>query len=182
MTTDKGGWTLVWKHAYMKVSTPLTTSMFYFSKDEQLCVKETSGSEELEDWCNIPNKAHFNPTEQMIVAYHKDTIVYAYKGYFNCNINQTWAGGILIEPKKVIDECKNHKETPPAPSVHRSGLLGLSFDKHTPSDHSSDCDTYGEGSTTEKPTDCRWHDCRLPSTISSQADHNTDMTMAIFVR
>ena len=54
----------------------------------------------------------------MIVAYHKGTIVYAYKGYFNCNIDQRWAGGILIDPRKVIDRCTRGNGTPPAPSVH----------------------------------------------------------------
>ena len=41
------------------------------------CVTRAFGS------CKIPNKARFNPTEQMIVAYHKGTVVYAYKGLFN---------------------------------------------------------------------------------------------------
>ena len=39
-------------------------------------------------WCNIPNKEHFNPTEQMIVAYHKGTIAYiaTYEGIVNYKI------------------------------------------------------------------------------------------------
>ena len=75
---------------------PLHSNMFYFLDHYRPCVKDTSH----EDWCNVPNKALFNPNEQMIVAYHKGTIVYAYKGYFSCNIDQLWAGGILIDPKR----------------------------------------------------------------------------------
>ena len=29
-------------------------------------------------WYNIPNKARFNPTEQMIVAYLNKQVIYAY--------------------------------------------------------------------------------------------------------
>ena len=176
MTIDGGGWTLVWQHAYMKFR-PLHSNMFYFSDFYRSCVKDPSE----EDWCNIPNKAYFNPTEQMIVAYHKGTIVYAYKGYFNCQIDQRWAGGILIDPKKVIDQCTEYNGTPPAPSVHVSGIFGLNFDKKSPSSFYWNCDTYDETSTLTNQVDCRWHDCGLPSSISSNK-RNTDMTMAIFVR
>ena len=48
--------------------------MFYYSDYNQPCVKNASYGE----WCNVPNKARFNPTEQMIVAYHTGTTVYAY--------------------------------------------------------------------------------------------------------
>ena len=48
----------------------------YFSEDYTPCVTRASG------WCNIPNKARFNPTEQTMVAYHKGTVVYAYKCLF----------------------------------------------------------------------------------------------------
>ena len=76
MATDGGGWTLVWKHSYMETS-PLSTDMYYFSDYYKSCTTYDSG------WCNIPNKKRLNPTEQMIVAYHKGTVVYAYKGIFN---------------------------------------------------------------------------------------------------
>ena len=133
-----------------------------------------------EDWCNVPNKARFNPTEQMIVAYHKGTIVYAYKGYFNCNIDQHWVGGILIYPQKVIDKCRRNVGTPPAPSIHSTGIFGLTFDKLSPYNYYFNCDTYHDGSTLTNSLDCRWLDCRLPSSVSTQ-QHNTDMTMAIFL-
>ena len=177
MSIDRGGWTLVWQHTYRKYN-PLHSNMFYFSDHYRPCVKDASH----EDWCNFPNKAHLNPTEQMIVAYHKGIVVYAYKGYFNCNIDQRWAGGILIDPKKVVDRCTRQNGTPPAPSVHFSGVFGLSFDKYSPSNYYNGCDTYGQVTLTNPlPSDCRWHSCRLPSSISSK-EFNTDMTMAIFVR
>ena len=176
MTTDGGGWTLVWKHAYMKYNT-LSSKMFYFSDYYRSCVKDASH----EEWCNIPNKTRFNPTEQMIVAYHKGTIVYAYKGYFNRNIDYHWTGAILLDAKKVIDKCIKRNGVGPAPSVHLSGIFGLTIDKVTPTNHYVNCDTYGEGSTLTNPTDCRWHDCGLPPDISSSS-RNTDMTVAIYVR
>ena len=80
--------------------------MFYYSKSYQPCVKNASH----EEWCNIPNKAHFNPTEHMIVAYHKGTVVHAYKGYLNYNIDYQWNGAILVNAKKAIDNCTKRTE------------------------------------------------------------------------
>ena len=120
MTTDGGGWTLVWQHTYMKYS-PLYTKMFYYSDYYQPCVKDAS----YEEWCNVPNKASFNPTEQMIVAYHKGTIVFAYKSYFNRNIDYHWTGAILLDAKKVVDRCLINNGVPTAPSVHVTGILIL---------------------------------------------------------
>jgi len=176
MFTDGGGWTLVWQHTYMKFK-PLSSKMFYFSKSYRPCVKDASQ----EDWCNVPNKARFNPTEQMTVGYYKGTIVYAYKGFFNRNIDHHWTGAILLDAKKVIDQCTQHNGVPPAPSVHHSGIFGLNFDKLTPTNHYVNCDTYHQGSTLTSQIDCRWRDCILPSSISSSRS-NTDMTMALFVR
>ena len=62
-------------------------------------------------WCNIPNKARLNPTEMMTAAYHKKTLVYAYKGIFNKNLDWHWSGGILLDPKKVVDHCKPRMES-----------------------------------------------------------------------
>ena len=170
------GWTLVWQHTYIKYKT-LYDKMFYFSDHYKPCVKDASH----EDWCNVPNKVRYNPTEQMTVAYHKGTIVYAYKGYINLNIDHHWTGAILLDAKKVIDSCISNNNIPPTPGVHVSGILGLTFDKATPNDHYHNCDTYGSETTMTDPIECRWHDCYLPSSISSQ-NRNTNMTMAIFVR
>ena len=67
-------------------------SMRYFS------VTRASG------WCNIPNKAKFNLTKQMIMAYRNGTVVYAYKGLFNRNIDYNQSEGILLDFKQVVDE------------------------------------------------------------------------------
>ena len=71
--------------------------MRYFSEDYTPCVTRASG------FCNVPNKARFNPTEQMIVAYHKGTVVYAYKGLFNRNIDYNWSGAILLDFVTDVD-------------------------------------------------------------------------------
>ena len=75
---------------------PLNISMRYCSEDYTPCVTRASG------WWNIPNKAKFNPTEQMIVAYHKGTVVYAYKGLFNRNIDYNWSGTIPLDFKQNV--------------------------------------------------------------------------------
>ena len=81
MSLDGGGWTLVWKNSFMD-NLPLSDNMRYYSGYYKDCTSPVDGG-----WCNIPHKASFSPTEQMIVAYHKTTIVYAYKGIFNRNID-----------------------------------------------------------------------------------------------
>jgi len=86
---DCGGWTLVWQHSYME-DFLLNLSMRYFSQHYTTCVTRASG------WCNIPNKVGFNPTEKIIVAYHKETVVYAYKGLLNRNINYKWSIAMYI--------------------------------------------------------------------------------------
>ena len=173
MSTDGGGWTLVWTHSYMETS-PLSTNMYYFSDYYKSCTTHDSG------WCNIPNKKRFNPTEQMIVAYHKGTIVYAYKGIFNYNIDHDWTGGVLVDFTKIVDSCSKNQNIQPAPSSHSKNreMLGLAFDKTTPYNYLHNCDTTDV--TLNSPRDCRWHDCHLPSQISSNI-HNIQQTVAIYV-
>ena len=176
MTTDGGGWTLVWQHSYLE-TLPLSTNMYYFSDYYKSCATHASG------WCNIPNKERFNPTEQMIVAYHHGTIVYAYKGLFNFNIDHDWTGGILVDFKKIVDNCANEasQNIQPAPSSHSKNreMLGIAFDKASPYDYLFNCDTTDV--TLNSPRDCRWHDCGLPPQISPSGT-NTQQTVAIFVR
>jgi len=172
MKTDGGGWTLVWQHSYMETS-PLSTKMYYFSDYYKACATYASG------WCNIPDKKRFNPKEQMIVAYHQGTIVYAYKGVFNYNIDHDWTGGVLIDFKKIIDPCTNSgsPNVQPAPSSHGSrALLGIAFDKRSPYNYLHNCDTI-QGSF-NSPGDCRWHDCYHSST----GKRNKQQTVAIYVR
>ena len=178
MTTDGGGWTLVWKNSFWD-NLPLTEDMFYFSKHYRSCVDYSGG------WCNIPNKGHCYktrcppPTEMMIVAYHNRRTVYAYKGHINNNIDWDWTGGRLLYPTKIVDDCTKYNGVVPAPSSHAARDLGLSFDKVTPDNPYVSCDTIGASYTS--PNDCRWHDCRLPSHISSLS-YNTQMTLTIYVR
>ena len=120
---DGGGWTLVWQYSYME-DLPLKFSMRYFSEDYTPCVTRASG------WCNIPNKARFNPTEQMIVAYHKGTVVYAYKGLFNRNIDYNWSGAILLDSKKIVDKCTVANGVQPAPENRYA--ISLTFYKYSP--------------------------------------------------
>lgn len=121
MSTDGGGWTLVWKHSYTEVG-PLNDNMKYFSNHPRPCTDIETG------WCNMPYKARLNPTEMMIVAYHNKSPRYAYKGWFNHNIDYNWRGGILVEPMKILDHCpaSTSVNIEPAPSVHRgrSGVVG----------------------------------------------------------
>ena len=170
MSTDGGGWTLVWTHSCMETS-PLSTNMYYFSDYYKSCTTHDSG------WCNIPNKKCFNPTKQMIVAYHKRTTVYAYKGIINFNIDHDWTGGVLVNFKKITEKCarSDTANIQPAPSSHQKvyRLLGLAFDKLSPYNYLSNCDTiYG---TFDSPLDCQWADCAYPR-------RNVQQTMAIYVR
>ena len=112
----------------------------------------------------------------MIVAYHNTHVVYAYKGLFNRNIDYDWTGGILLDFKKIVDKCIRHNGIQPAPAVN---IPGITFDKVSPYKYYENCDTfYG---TLTSTSDCRWHDCNIPSSISG-TKYNVQMTMAIFVR
>ena len=173
MTTDGGGWTLVWQHSYMETS-PLSTNMYYFSDYYKACATYASG------WCNIPNKKRFNPTEQMIVAYHQGNVVWAYKGVFNYNIDYDWTGGVLVNFHKIVDRC-THGGSPnvqPAPSAQGGdhALLGIAFDKRSPYNYYDNCDTiYGSFNS---PGECRWFDCYTTAT----GKRSKQQTVAIYVR
>ena len=174
MSLDGGGWTLVWKHSYMEVG-PLSEDMKYFSKHYRPCTDIETG------WCNVPYKARLNPTEMMIVAYRNKVARVAYKGEFNYDIDHEWSGGILVEPKKILDQCTWTAHTAgiaPAPSAHEGDrrLLGIAFDKHSPTNYLSNCDTIG--GQFSGPWDCRWGDCDTRDSIYAK----TQMTMAIYVR
>ena len=120
---DKGGWMLVWQHSYME-DLPLTTNMTFFSKYYKPCTQHATS------WCNIPNKARFNPTEQMIVAYLNKQVIYAYKGVFNRNIDYDWTGGYLMAYRQIIDKCSYYQGTPPNPV---KSLPGIAFSKQSSS-------------------------------------------------
>ena len=160
----------MWQHSYTE-NLPLSQDMTFFSDHYRPCTTRASG------WCNIPNKARYSATEQMIVAYHRGTVVYAYKGLLNRNIDYNWSGAILLDFVKIVDRCKQGVGTQPAPE--NTGAIGLTFDKWTPYNYKANCDSYR--GTFASAGDCRWENCRLPSSISSR-DAHVQMTMAIFVR
>ena len=161
-----GGWTLVWQHSYME-DLPLTTNMTFFSNYYKACNQPATG------WCNIPNKARFNPTEQMIVAYANKGAVYAYKGAFNRNIDYDWTGGYLIVYTRIFDNCAYNKYVPPSPVLN---LPGIAFSKY-----SSACNFYGTGGTIAgtltSPSNDRWRYC-----LNSRYATSSQMTLAIYVR
>ncbi len=175
MDLDGGGWTMVWKHSYMEVLS-LTTAMYYFSQHYRECSDMEAG------WCNIPNKGHLQPTHMMIAAYHNKNVVWAYKGWFNWNIDHDWTGGVLVEPVQVVDTCTRTDWSlgkPPAPSAGGGdrNLLGIAFDKHSPDKYLENCDTI-RGQFTSLG-DCRFHDCAWGTEnpiVSNQ------MTVVIYIR
>ena len=169
-TLDSGGWTLVWQHSYRE-NLPLTTNMTFFSNYYKPCTQHATS------WCNIPNKARFNPTEQMIVAYHNKQVVYAYKGVFNRNIDYDWTGAILMVQKKIIDHCRSSNSVHPNPV--NVWVPGIAFNKRTAYTYFGGDGTI-KGSLTEIE-DRRWHCCDLPSSIS-RSSINVQMTITIYVR
>ena len=168
MHTDGGGWSLVWKHSYRQVS-PLTTNMFYHSSFFKPCTDLASG------WCNVPGKIRFQPEEMMIVAYHDSTMVYAYKGTFNRNLDHDWTGATLLGNVRAITDRCTRSQRVPIP-IQENDLTGMVFDKQ----YYSDTDTI-QGTLNNPYDDDRWRECYLPSSISSPREH-VQMTMAIYVR
>ena len=168
MTTDGGGWSLVWKHSYRQVS-PLTTDMYYHSSFYKPCTNLSVG------WCNVPNKTRLQPEEMMIAAYHNGILVYAYKGTFNRNIDHHWSGATLLTPvTRIVDRCTRSGTRVPTPREYGT-LTGLVFDKHV------DGWTDTLHGSLASPGDNRWWECHLPSGLSSSRT-SVQMTMAIYVR
>ena len=165
-TLDGGGWTLVWQHSYMR-DLPLSTNMTFFSNYYKACKNHAKR------WCNIPNKARFNPTEQMIVAYHNKQVIYAYKGVFNRNIDYDWTGGYLMAYTQITDKCLYYQGTRPNPI---KSLPGIAFSKF-----SSSCNYHGTGGTIAgtltNPTNDRWRYC-----LNRYSATRNGMTIAIYVR
>ena len=164
---DEGGWTLVWQHSYME-DLPLTTNMTFFSDYYEPCTQHATS------WCNIPNKARFNPTEQMIAAYCDKSVGYAYKGIFNRNIDHDWSGGFLMAPTEIIDNCNRYSGYVPSPV---KSLPGIAFSRYS----SSACNHYGTGDTIKgsltNPINDRWRRC-----YDSSYPTSYQMTIAIYVR
>jgi len=152
----------VWQHSYME-HLPLTRNMTFFSDHYKNCTTKASG------WRNIPNKARFNEaTEQIIVAYHKGTVVYAYKGLLNRNIDYNWSGTILLDFVKIVDKCTNNNGVKLAPE--HNFVICLTFDKASPYHYKHNCDTYKGSLTSPEIVNGRTviyrHPFQVPSIIS----------------
>ena len=165
-TLDGGGWILVWQHSYME-DLPLTTNMTFFSDYYKPCTQHATS------WCNIPNKARFDPTEQMIVAYLNKQVIYAYKGVFNRNIDYDWAGGVLIAYTNIINQCSYYGGYSPQPV--KNSIPDIAFNKYGSYNY------YGTGGTITgtltNPSDSRWYRCH-----NRYGSSGEQMTLAIYVR
>ena len=168
---DGGGWLLIWQHSYME-DLPLSTNMTFFSNYYKPCTQYATS------WCNIPNKARFNPTEQIIVAYPNKIVVYAYKGVFNRNIDYDWSGVILLDHTKIIDKCRSKNYIHPYPM--NTYIPGIVFNKYTAFSYYSDYGTDMISGTLKQPNDNRWYYCNLPYQIS-RTKNSVQMTLAIYV-
>ena len=78
-----------------------------------------------------------------------------------------------------MDKCTNTHSIGVQPAPENQIAIGLTFDKNSPYNYKASYDTYG--GTFVSPTDCRWINCHLPSSISG-SNANVQMTVAIYVR
>ncbi|XP_062502295.1 collagen alpha-1(V) chain-like [Corticium candelabrum] len=163
------GCALVWKHSYFQVGNP-TDDMRTFSSVDRPCTDLSDG------WCNVGNKDNVPGNVQLTVAYHEGEVVYAYRGDRNSELGKSWRGAVLNNPVKITDHCDQGNGIPPEPNIITSGIPGLTFDKLKPGVYDQNCDT----DTYKTMYDCRWENCRLPSSISSKTQH-VQMTVAIFL-
>ncbi|XP_062512078.1 uncharacterized protein LOC134187908 isoform X2 [Corticium candelabrum] len=159
---------LIWKHSYLEVGN-VTDDMRTFSSFDRPCTDLSVG------WCNIANKDAVPGQVQVTAAYHKGQLVYAYRGERNTELGKTWRGAILNNSSKIVDFCTNSNGVPPEPTS--DGYQGLTFDKSNPGVYTGNWDTdqYQKGYG-----DCRWENCGLPSTISTQFNH-VQMTVAMYL-
>ena len=113
-------------------------------------------------------------------------VMYAYKGTFNRNVDSDWTGGVLVDFVKVVDHCTVRNGVQPHPSVARAGrdltMLGINFDKYSPTDLYNNCDVYH--GTLSNPSECRWENCcgNGGCSVHGGVGKHTQMTVAVFVR
>ena len=167
---------MVWKFSYMQVKREEIPKARTYSSFFKPCTDLSDG------WCNIPDKTLGGAKEQMIVAYHERQPVYAYSSALNPNLGKNEAGANLMKNSwmKLIDKCISFKNIRPAVSHHNHAkkiIYGIAFDKLSPDRPKFNCDTV-EGNY----QDCRWHNCKLPKSVSPDAKVETQMTLAIYVR
>ena len=171
MEIDDGGWSLVWKHSYVEIN-PLT-NMFWHADNTKYCTDLEAGAD---GWCNIANKSRFKPKEMLVAAYHKSQLVYAYKGWFNADIDHNWQGAEILSPTQIVDHCNdsNSRGVAPYPQEEGERITGLALAKNPIESNTDTWDGNGED-------DDRWLNCQLPPSISSR-NSDTQMTVAIYVR
>ena len=167
---DGGGWAMVWKHSYWQVDKSRLTDMSTFSSFSQPCLNMKDG------WCNVVDKQPSGYTEQMIAAYHDGILVFAYKAALSPALGKTIRGPYLSMTNMVVDRCKQKNGIRPSVTI-QPGVSFDEFDKYSPDDFGANCDTVNGG----YKHDCRWENCRLPSSISPSGYH-VQMTVVIYIR
>ena len=68
---------------------------------------------------------------------------------------------------KIVDKCESNNGSYIQPAPVINFISGITFDKVSPYDYHNNCNTLS--GTLTSPADCRWHDCRLPSSISGSS-------------
>jgi len=175
MTTDGGGWSLVWKHAYLEVG-PATDAMRFYSTVDTPCTSLYDA------WCNVPNKAQFGATEMRVSAHHTTTSVWDYKGDFNPKLDVDWTGGQMANWGVIEDRCTvGTNVNRPEPEIGGHAFPGVTWDKWNNGDFVSNCDTDRYGPAGTGTSDCRWENCGLPSSISGTPSHVQE-TVHLWVR
>ena len=171
MTTDGGGWQLVWKHSYCEVGGSPADSMRFYVQSAPAPFSECSNLDA--GWCNRPGKLTLGATEQMTAAYHDKSVVFAWKGIINAQLDSSWEGAILNNPVSLVDSCTSTSIPEPNGPDGDHRYAGLTFNKANNYNYQGNCDTdrYGDGSC-----ECRWENC------GPSFGTHTQMTQTIFVR
>jgi len=91
----------------------------------------------------------------MIVAYNHKSVIYAYKGVLNRNIDHDWSGAILMVLTRITDRCSYNNNVQPNPV--NIWVPGIALNKHTAYSY------YGGDGTIKgnimNLADYRWHQC-----------------------
>ena len=161
---------MVWKHSYNQIDKSQLSKMHTHSQVFMPCVNMSVG------WCNVPNKQPTGYREQMMAAYHKGVLVYAYKAPLNPKLGKSKTGPYLNVTNQIVDRCTQKRGTRPS-LYFDSWNDEMLFDKYSPRFYTSNSDTMHGGYA----SDARWEDCRLPLSVSARRQH-TQMTMVIYVR
>ena len=165
---DGGGWAMVWKHSYKQAL--IWEQRTSYSKISHPCLNLDDG------WCNVGNKQPSGYTEQMVAAYHNQTLVYAYKAPLNPSLGIARTGPYLSSNNMIVDRCTATRGTRPGIIIHHK-YMDI-FQKSAPESYFTfNCDTVH----LRYWADCRWESCKLPPAISVEEQH-VQMTVVIYIR